>query len=178
MLPPYETEDALARLDADIQLTRAQTVVCLGDSFDDLIAAESLTEAASLWITRLQAGRRWIWIEGNHDAGPTGLAGSHLSELAAPPLTFRHITRERTHGEISGHYHPKATVQARGRTISRACFLYDEDRLILPTYGTYTGGLLCTSQPLSSLMSPKAHAILTGTNPVCIPIPRDRGARP
>ena len=96
--------------------------------------------AERLWITRLQAGRRWVWIEGNHDPGPVDLGGSHLAELPLPPLTFRHIAQGGARGEVSGHYHPKASVPARGRSISRPAFLYDSDRLILPAYGTYTGG--------------------------------------
>ena len=176
MLPPYEVEDTLARLDADIHYTTARTVICLGDSFDDLAAADSMSDAARLWITRLQAGRRWIWIEGNHDAGPTGLGGAHLAEVVATPLTFRHIARPGSAAEISGHYHPKATVHARGRSSTRACFLFDEDRLILPSYGTYTGGLRSTSGPLTDLMSAEAQAILTGPNPVCIPMPRGKAS--
>jgi len=42
LLPPYETRDTLARLEADVLQTKAQTVVCLGDSFDDTAAARGL----------------------------------------------------------------------------------------------------------------------------------------
>lgn len=66
-LPPYETRDTLARLEAEIEATGARTVLCLGDSFDDRAAAQALGEDERLWIARLMAGRRWIWIEGNHD---------------------------------------------------------------------------------------------------------------
>ena len=38
LLPPYEV-NTLYRLEADIVLSDAQTVVCLGDSFDDLDAS-------------------------------------------------------------------------------------------------------------------------------------------
>ena len=172
MLPPYETEDALARLDADIHRTGATTVICLGDSFDDLAAADNLPEAARLWITRLQAGRRWVWIEGNHDAGPTGLGGTHLAELSAFPLTFRHIASPADRAEISGHYHPKAMLHSKGCAITRACFLYDEARVIMPAYGTYTGGLRSTADALGRIMGPGAIAILTGPIPTRIPMPR------
>ncbi|MGB5558319.1 MAG: ligase-associated DNA damage response endonuclease PdeM [Paracoccaceae bacterium] len=172
MLPPYEVQDTLTRLDRDVQQTRAKTIICLGDSFDDLAAADNLSEEARLWITRLQAGRRWIWIEGNHDAGPTALGGTHLAELTLSPLTFRHIARAEARAEISGHYHPKATLHAKGRAITRSCFLYDKTRVILPAYGTYTGGLHSTAEALSRLMLPNAMAILTGPNPARVPMPR------
>ena len=53
-VPPYETRDTLSRLERDLDATEARTVICLGDSFDDLAAAQSLTEEERLWIARLQ----------------------------------------------------------------------------------------------------------------------------
>lgn len=172
MLPPYETRDTLGRLESDITKTHAQTIICLGDSFDDLAAAESLDEEERLWLARLQAGRRWIWIEGNHDPGPVDFGGSHLAELQMGPLVFRHIAEPDRRGEISGHYHPKAQLHARGRVITRACFLYDEDRAIMPAYGTYTGGLRSDDIALNTLMKPGACAVLTGKQAHVIPMPR------
>lgn len=171
-LPPYETHDTLSRLQADLDQTGAGTVVCLGDSFDDTQAAHSLLEAEKLWIARLQAGRRWIWIEGNHDPGPVDLGGTHLHELPLPPLTFRHIARPGQSGELSGHYHPKVTLPVRGRTITRPAFLVDVDRVILPAYGTYTGGLRSHEPVLHDVMRPEALAILTGSVPRAAPMPR------
>ena len=171
-LPPYETRDTLTRLAADIALTGARIVVCLGDSFDDLGAAQALPEEEKLWIARLQAGRRWVWVEGNHDPGPVDLGGSHLAELPLAPLTFRHIAEPSASGEVSGHYHPKASISLRGRTVTRPAFLYDSDRLILPAYGTYTGGLDCRSPALAPLMRAEACAVLTGKTAVAVPMPR------
>ena len=171
-LPPYETRDTLLRLQSDIEAFQPKSVICLGDSFDDPIAANSLPEDAQLWISRLQAGRRWIWIEGNHDPGPVDLGGTHLSELPVPPLVFRHIADAAQSGEVSGHFHPKATIRTRGRTMSRACFLIDSDRVILPAYGTYTGGLRSSDTVLANLMRPEALAVLTGPTPLPMPMPR------
>lgn len=171
-LPPYETQDALIRLEEDLSRTGAERVICLGDSFDDRAAAEALSEAERLWIVRLQAGRDWTWIEGNHDPGPVEIGGAHRAVLRLGPLTFRHIAEKRTHGEVSGHYHPKAQFFLRGRSLSRPAFLCDAARLILPAYGTYTGGLRCTDATLQSLMGEDARAILTGPVPTCVPMPR------
>lgn len=171
-LPPYDTRDTLDRLAVDLALTNAGTVICLGDSFDDLAAADALPETERQWILRLQAGRRWIWIEGNHDPGPVEFGGTHLAELSAGPLTFRHIAHPAGHGEVSGHYHPKATVRMRGRSLTRAAFLIDANRVILPAYGTYTGGLRSQTSVLDTLMRPEAIAVLTGAIPTAVPMPR------
>lgn len=171
-LPPYETRDTLARLEEVLNAHRPSTVVCLGDSFDDLGAALALAEEDRLWINRLQAGRQWIWIEGNHDPGPVDLGGSHLAALRVGPLTFTHIAQPEARGEVSGHYHPKARLQLRGRSISRPAFLIDADRLILPAFGTYTGGLRSDAEVLNALMRPGAQAIMTGRTPIAVPMPR------
>lgn len=171
LLPPYETRDTLARLEADIAVTAPQTVICLGDSFDDRMAAESLDDDEVMWINRLQAGRRWIWIEGNHDPGPMGLAGTHLAELHEGALHFRHIAQPEASGEISGHFHPKAEVSVRGRLVRRRCFLFDTSRIILPAYGTYTGGLPWTAPELRALMARDAMAALLGDPVRILPLP-------
>jgi len=171
-LPPYETRDTLTRLEADLASTGARRAVCLGDSFDDIAASEALRDEETLWITRLQAGREWIWIEGNHDPGPLDFGDTHRAELALSPLIFRHIAQPGAVGEVSGHFHPKASIALRGRRISRPAFLVDADRLILPAFGTYTGGLRSDAAVLCALMRPGAQAILTGQTPVVIPMPR------
>lgn len=167
-LPPYETQDTLSRLTADLQQTQATTVICLGDSFDDDAAAQSLPPAETDKVTILTTGRRWIWITGNHDPSPLDLPGEQHNAHHLAALTFRHIAQDGEAGEISGHYHPKA--QLRGTT--RPAFLLDNQRLILPAYGTYTGGLRSTDPVLSTLMGSRAIAILTGPRPLAIPMPR------
>ena len=171
-LPPYETRDTLTRLANDLEATGARTVICLGDSFDDLMAAQSLPDDERLWITQLQAGRRWVWIEGNHDPGPIEFGGTHLADLDLAPLVFRHIAEPESHGEVSGHYHPKATLQTRARAITRPAFLIDDNRVIMPAYGTYTGGLRSHDGVLRSLMRADARAVLTGRTPLEVPMPR------
>lgn len=171
-LPPYDSCETLNRLAADLAHTGAATVICLGDSFDDLDALGALANADKLQVTALQAGRRWIWIEGNHDPGPVELGGTHLAEWLCNGLTFRHIARTDARSEISGHYHPKVRLNARGRTVTRPAFLLDQTRLILPAYGTYTGGLRSTDDALAALMAPGARAILTGASPKLVPMPR------
>ena len=172
VLPPYDTADTLARLDAALDATGARRVVCLGDSFDDLAAGGALAEPHRLWLTRLIAGRDWCWIEGNHDPGPLDLPGTHRATLTVGPITFRHITEPGARAEVSGHYHPKARIALRGASVSRPCFLIDGARVILPAFGTYTGGLDTTDPALSGVMAPSALAILTGTRAHAIPMPR------
>ena len=173
-LPPYETRETLARLAGDLESTGAGTVLCLGDSFDDAAAAGNLGGPEVIALGALMAGRRWIWVEGNHDPGPTPFGGEHGAEVAAGPLVFRHVAepgprRADQPGEVSGHWHPKIAVAG----VSRACFLIDGGRAILPAYGAYTGGLSAAHPELDGRMGAGAIAILTaprGARPVAVPL--------
>ncbi|WP_099826696.1 ligase-associated DNA damage response endonuclease PdeM [Oceaniglobus indicus] len=176
MLPPYETRDTLTRLEAEIATLDPACVVSLGDSFDDGAAAHGLGADDRAWIARLQRGRRWVWIEGNHDPDLTGIGGVHLHSLPLPPLTFRHIAVPGEAGEVSGHYHPKAVLSLRGKHVSRPCFLHDSNRVILPAFGTFTGGLSWADPVFRTLMRAEATAVLTGPMAHAIPVPRTRSA--
>ncbi len=169
MLPPYETRETLTKLAQDIARTDPATMLCLGDSFDDMTAADSLDAADTATLASLQAGRRWLWAEGNHDPGPLHLGGTHLALFTEGGLTFRHIATAAPL-EISGHYHPKHTIPGTGA--ARPCFLTDGSRLILPAYGTYTGGLRTTDAVLTALFSGQIIAILTGHRAICAPVTR------
>ncbi len=170
LLPPYENAETLARLERDILTRNPQTIICLGDSFDDLAAFEEMEEEDHRWLTCLIAGRRWIWIEGNHDPGPVDIGGTHVATHTEGPLVFRHIADPDKSGEISGHFHPKTRVNAKGRSISRPCFLIDKSRVILPAYGQYTGGLRTDTPVLQELMAPQSIAVLTGKTATAVPM--------
>jgi len=166
LLPPYEVTDTLMRLDRDIALTDPRLVICLGDTFDDPLAARLAPDHGD-WLARLMAGRRWVWIAGNHDPGPLHVGGEHRAELTLGPLTFRHIAEPDATGEISGHYHPKIRLAGQ----SCRCFLADARRLILPAYGTFTGGLDWSDPAFRDLFTHPVRAILTGKTARAVPLP-------
>lgn len=179
MLPPYETRATLDRLARDIATAKPTTVVALGDSFDDLQASESLDAQDRATLAGLQEGRRWVWIEGNHDVGRPDHGGEGCAEFYVAGLTFRHIAEPQPiPGEVSGHYHPKYGPPGLGDR--RPCFLLDARRLILPAYGTYTGGLDARDPALRGLLADRALAILLGSRAIAVPLPaarrRARGA--
>lgn len=171
LLPPYETRETLARLGAEIAATGAGRVICLGDSFDHAADAGEICAEDRAALVAMMQGRHWHWIEGNHDAGASGL-GAGLAELRLGPLTFRHIAQPGARAEVSGHYHPKARIGTRGRHVTRPCFVTDAARLILPAFGAYTGGLSCADPAIAGLMGDGARVILTGATPRALPMPR------
>jgi metallophosphoesterase superfamily enzyme len=75
---------------------------------------------------------------------------------------FRHQARRGASGEVSGHYHPKARVATRAGEIVRPCFIADASRLILPSFGAYTGGLDVRNPAIANLFPGGAEAFLLG----------------
>lgn len=170
MLPPYENRATLDKLSEDVAATDPKVVICLGDSFDDLAASDALDDGCRTTLLQLQAGRQWVWIEGNHDPGPVDLGGTHKAEVTLGPLTYRHIATDAPVGEVSGHYHPKMALPGAGR--ARACFAFDTRRLILPAYGAYTGGLDIRTPVLRNLFDEEAKVILTGRKALLTRMPK------
>ena len=99
--------------------------------------------------------------------------GQHLTKYQFGPLVFRHIAKVGAEAEVSGHYHPKAAMRVRSNSIVRPCFLYDERRVILPAFGTFTGGLRTEAVEFNTLMQSVAFAVLTGNKSYVMPMPRE-----
>lgn len=176
LLPPYETRETIRRLASEIAALDPAMILCLGDSFDDMAGAAALEPADRAELAALAHGRDWLWLAGNHDPAPHGIAGRCLGTLRLGPLIFRHAAApDAERGEVSGHYHPKLRLPLRGRALARPCFLWDSRRLILPAFGAYTGGLEVGSSPeLLGLLETGARAILTGEPCVILPVPDRR----
>jgi DNA ligase-associated metallophosphoesterase len=165
MLPPYDTGATLGRLERVCRHYRPRRVVCLGDSFHDLGAPGRMAAADAARLRRLVARHDWVWVAGNHDpALPAELGGTVMEELAVGPLTLRHEAAENIipAGEISGHFHPRASVRTRGRRISGRCFATDGRRLILPAFGAFAGGLNVLDPALTALLRPGFRVFVIG----------------
>ncbi|WP_044560138.1 ligase-associated DNA damage response endonuclease PdeM [Azospirillum sp. B4] len=143
LLPPYDTAATLARLEAVCHRLSPTRVLCLGDSFHDGRAGDRVSAGDGRRLAALIQGREWLWVVGNHDpAPPPDWGGQVVADWIEGPLVFRHEAEEgNPAGEVSGHYHPKASVPTRARRVGGRCFITDGRRLVLPAFGAYTGGL-------------------------------------
>jgi metallophosphoesterase superfamily enzyme len=63
---------------------------------------------------------------------------------------------------VAGHLHPCAKVSRWGRGVRRRCFVSDGLRLLLASFGAYTGGLDVGDQAIASLFAGSFHAYLLG----------------
>ncbi len=142
LLPPYDTVATLTKLGELIVRYAPRVVIALGDSFHDPRGPSRLEDANRSSLLALQRGRTWIWITGNHDPEPAdGIGGEFAEQFSAGALTFRHKPGDVAAGEVAGHLHPVARVASRGRAVSRRCFACNGSRMVMPAFGSYTGGL-------------------------------------
>ncbi len=165
MLPPYDTGATLKRLQQAIDTYRPDRLIALGDSFHDAGASSRLPLVHRRQLDMMASGREWIWIAGNHDPDPpAGLAGMVADRLTIGPLHFVHEPDPNAApGEISGHLHPKARLVINGRSIRRRCFVTSYERLILPAFGAYTGGLNVLDKAYDGLFCGRRfHALMLG----------------
>ena len=165
-LPPYDSEATLTSLAAEVQRTGATRLFCLGDSFHDRFGCDRLPEAARTLLTGLTAQLDWVWILGNHDPGFADHCGGTLAEeLEIEGLVLRHeADPAEPRPELSGHFHPKLRLDIRGRRVARRCFVASETKLILPAFGSLTGGLDATHPEIMRNVGSKASALVPVSN--------------
>lgn len=169
LIPPYDTATTLGRLQRLVARLEPKIVVCLGDSFHDDGGPARLHYDHRSTLAAMQIERDWIWIAGNHDpAAPQGLDGSHLDALAVGPVRFIHEPAAMaSFGEIAGHLHPAARVAGRGRSLRRRCFVGDGERLVMPAFGAYAGGLNVMDRAFAGLFEPASlRAFMLGEDRV------------
>lgn len=164
VIPPYDSRATIERLIEVLGRWSPDRVISLGDSFHDPDGSDRLSATDRRHIENFTARHDWTWVSGNHDPSPpSNLGGVSASEVTIEGIVFRHLPSEQTEqAEIAGHLHPKARVQARGRRVSRPCFVSDHRRVLLPAFGSYTGGLNVLDPAVATLFPDDYRAYLLG----------------
>ena len=153
-VPPFDTAVTLEVLETTLSTTHAKRLIFLGDSFHDNAAEERLDETHLSRLRIITNQYETLWIIGNHDPNPPRLLGGQGAEtISLGHITLRHEPSACLNDEyeIAGHLHPGCTVNQRGRSIRGKCFIADQTRLIMPSFGAYTGGLSITSDAFAGL---------------------------
>ncbi|HFC04366.1 MAG TPA: ligase-associated DNA damage response endonuclease PdeM [Rhizobiales bacterium] len=145
IIPPFDTRSTLDMLEDVVTRLKPKTLISLGDSFHDRDGPQRLGEAERQRIAGLAQRTDILWLTGNHDPElPDDLPGKVAEQISLGPLTLRHEPTLEAQGEICGHLHPAAIIRQRGRKVRRRCFAANRQRLFMPAFGAYTGGLNVT----------------------------------
>ncbi|MBB5372376.1 metallophosphoesterase family protein [Acidocella aromatica] len=140
-LAAQDTKALIERLNRLVRLYRPSRVIVLGQSPQEFMRLAKDDRAR---IEAMAREAQFIWVADNHEPAAHALPGQCATLHREGPFTFRHqacaqlAPREI---EISGNFSPKASIDARGRRVSRPCFVADAQRLILPAFGSLTGNM-------------------------------------
>lgn len=143
-IPLLQGSDALdlERIDELIKRYSPERIIFLGDLFHSSYNTE--WELLSNW-TKQYRGKQFELVQGNHDLLPTGLYdnagikvypflavhGIGLSHEPMPDLNLFNIY---------GHIHPGIRLVGKAKQAIRIpCFILNDERMILPAFGSLTG---------------------------------------
>lgn len=151
-VPEGDTARDFVRLSALVARCGARSLVVAGDLFHAPSGiTPELEEALDRFLSEI--GIPVTLVTGNHDAKlkslPAGLThvphldlGEHLRIIHDPA----HADGSRLH--LSGHWHPVVRIPDGRRTSLRLpCFLHRGNTLVLPAYGSFTGGAIMKAEP-------------------------------
>lgn len=152
LLPQYDTLDTIIRLREMITRYQPHTVVCLGDSFHDAYAHHRISDSLCEQINNLcDSVAQWIWVLGNHDPDIADcFKGKRMAHCETGQMLLTHEPMEATMPQIIGHFHPKTRIKMVRSRISGKCFVQNEHYLLMPSFGSYTGGLDTSHQAIHS----------------------------
>lgn len=154
-IPGGTTSEDLARLDRAIHRTGARRLVVLGDLFHARAGRVATRTLVTLRDWRERTGGLEIQlVRGNHDrhAGdpPADLGINCLNAPAfVPPFVLRHQPEPSPEGyTLAGHVHPVLVVSGPALQRERLpCFLVRARVMLLPAFGSFTGGAAVYPEP-------------------------------
>ena len=105
--------------------------------------------------------KSWKWIIGNHDKDIMQQAlfadFDCVNELTMPTFSLRHEPSALGSAQMVGHFHPKISLQKGNLRINGKCFIFSESLFILPSFGTFTGGLDIGSEAIQKLFHKQTY---------------------
>ena len=164
-VPRGTTTENLAGLDALIERHGARHVVFLGDFLHARAAHASATQQAMLAWRERRRDLALTLVRGNHDrhAGdPAAALGIDLVDEphAIGPFAFCHHPDLATAGyALAGHIHPVYVLATRFDALRLPCFVVGQERMILPSFGAFTGGHAIRPEPGDSIYVSSGDAV-------------------
>jgi DNA ligase-associated metallophosphoesterase len=166
-VPHGTTSENLALLDSLLAAHDVVHIVFLGDFLHAKAGRAPATMAALLDWRQRHAGLRLTLVRGNHDlhAGdpPARLDIDVIDEPALfGPFAFCHhpdLSPAPAAYVLAGHVHPVYRLSSGRDTLRLPCFLAGATRLLLPSFGAFTGGFPVTPEADESVFLTTGDAI-------------------
>ena len=171
-IPPFDLDETLLNLKSIIEKYKPKRLISLGDSFHENNSIHKMERKYVNIINNLFHKINITWIEGNHDSNllfKEKIQGNFKNFYKLKNFKFVHSKSEIDElniFEFSGHYHPKVTLKFNGLNYSYKCFILTDNFCILPSFGTYTGGLDIKSNALKKILPTNKQIIILGNNKI------------
>ena len=172
LIPPFDLDETLLNLKNIIERYKPKRLISLGDSFHENKSIQKMKRKYVYIINNLLRKVDITWIEGNHDSNllfKDKIQGNFKNFYKLKNFKFVHsksLIDEVNLFEFSGHYHPKITLKFNGVNYSYKCFILTDNFCILPSFGTYTGGLDIKSNALQKILPINKQIIILGNNKI------------
>jgi DNA ligase-associated metallophosphoesterase len=164
-VPRGTTSQNLAALDALMAAHEIAHIMFLGDFLHARAAHATATLAAMLaWRLRHPALKLTL-VRGNHDRHAGDPAASLAIEMvdepyAMAPFALCHHPDIVTKGyALAGHIHPSFLLATRFDALRLPCFVVGPRRMILPSFGAFTGGFLITPEAGDAIYVSSGEAV-------------------
>lgn len=144
-VPSHVNQDTLDRLQALCDRLSPKTLIILGDLFHSPRGLNDTILKAWVHFTET-CGATVQVILGNHDRAIANLLSNyaipfHTHPVEYPGLVLSHEpTKVPNCVNLCGHIHPCFLLKTRLDTLRLPCFFLEQHRLILPSFGSFTGG--------------------------------------
>ena len=169
-LPPFEIDETIEKIKSIVDFYNPKKIISLGDSFHEASTLELIDNIYIKNLNKIFKKREVIFIDGNHDAelkSKEKIDAIFKDSLKLDNFNFTHIKNSKIINnlfEFSGHFHPKVSIIFNRVTYSLKCFVLGKNFCILPSFGTYTGGLNINSNTLKKIIPQEKTVIAIGKN--------------
>jgi uncharacterized protein len=145
-VPSELNKEDLGRISRLVKELQPESLYIIGDFIHDVKGlTPDLMEEILAWRNELDCSV--VWLEGNHDrrVQPHMLEWSMVSaqSMTIENFVFSHEpSKPDKPGQIvvSGHVHPTIVLETDQDRLRLPCFVWEESQMILPSFGSFTGG--------------------------------------
>jgi len=82
-----------------------------------------------------------IFVLGNHENKMKSAFIKFYERYIVDDIHFLHEAVLEKKYQISGHFHPVASLKINSKQITEKCLIHSENHIIMPAFGEFTGGL-------------------------------------
>jgi len=140
-IPPYDSEETLKKLINFLKTHEVQTIILLGDTFHDGGALNRMSSKVKSIFDSLVENYEIIFVLGNHENKMKSAFIKFYERYIVDDIHFLHEAVLEKKYQISGHFHPVASLKINSKQITEKCLIHSENHIIMPAFGEFTGGL-------------------------------------